>query len=94
MLRAFTAWKRRTLLAVSLASAALFLAVASAPAGYAGATSPADTPLQVVRLGPRYLLGRRNPQTRSITAATKALLVDEFGPKYLLGYELKAVQSL
>ena len=93
MLRAFTAWKRQTLFAVGLASAALFLAVASAPAGSAGATSPAATPLQIERLGPKHLLGRRNPQTHSITATTRAMLVDEFGPKYLLGYELKAAQS-
>jgi hypothetical protein len=93
MLRAFTAWKRQTLLAVGLASAALFLAVASAPAGNAGATSPANTPLKVERLGPKYLLGRRNPQTHSITATTRTMLVDEFGPKYLLSYELKAAQS-
>jgi hypothetical protein len=93
MLRAFTAWKRQTLFAVGLASAALFLAVASAPAGNAGATSPANTPRQVERLGPKYLLGRRSPQTTSITATTSAMLVDEFGPKYLLSYELKAAQS-
>ena len=93
MLRAFTAWKRRTLPAVGLASAALLLALASAPASNAGATSPASTPLQVERLGPKYLLDPRNPQTHSITAATRAMLVDEFGPKYLLSYELKATQS-
>ena len=90
MLRAFTA--RWTLLAVGLASAALFLAVASTPAGNAGATSPTSTP-QVERLGPKYLLGRPNPQTHPITATTSAMLVDEFGPKYLLSYELKAAQS-
>jgi predicted transglutaminase-like cysteine proteinase len=93
MLQAFTAWKRRTLLAVGLASAALFLAVASAPAGSAGATSPASTQLQVERLGPKYLLDRRNHQTHSISATTEATLVNEFGPKYLLGYELKAAQK-
>jgi hypothetical protein len=93
MLRAFTVWKRRTLFAVGLGSAALFLAVASAPASNTGATSPASTPLQVERLGPKYLLGQRNPQTHSIIATTRAMLVDEFGPKYLLSYELKAAQS-
>jgi hypothetical protein len=92
MLRALTAWKRRTLLAVGLASAALFLAMASAPAGNAGATSPASTP-QVEQLGPKYLLDRPNPQTHPITATTKAILVDEFGPKYLLNYELRAAHS-
>ena len=93
MLPAFTAWKRRTLLAAGLASAALFLAVALAPASNAGGTSPASTPLQVERLGPKYLLSPRNPRIHSITATTRAMLVDEFGPKYLLNYELRAAQS-
>ena len=91
MQRTFMARKLRTPLAVGLASAALFLTVAAAPAGNAAATSPAGR-LQVERLGPKYLPGRRNPQTRSITA-TAAMLVDEFGPKYLLSYELNAAQS-
>jgi hypothetical protein len=92
MQRTFKARKGRTLLTVGLASAALFLAVAAAPAGNAAATSPAGR-LQVERFGPKYLLGRRNPQTHSITAKATATLVDEFGPKYLLRYELNAAQS-
>jgi hypothetical protein len=78
MLQAFTALRRRTLLVVGLAAAALSLAMASALAGNAGATSPARA---------------MTPQTRSITATTRDTLVAEFGPKFLLGYELKAAQS-
>jgi hypothetical protein len=90
MLRIFTAWRRQTLLAVALASAALFIPVASAPAGNAGATRPAATPSQLEQLGPKYLLGRGSSRPRPAKTAIRAMLVNEFGPKYLLGYELKA----
>jgi hypothetical protein len=78
-------------LLLALAAAALLLSGASAVAGNGGATSPAG--LQVEQLGPKYLLGPKSPQTRSIPAATRAMLVEEFGPKYLLGYELKAAEK-
>jgi hypothetical protein len=48
---------------------------------------------QVEQLGPKYLLRPNSARTRPITAATMAMLVDEFGPKYLLGYELNAARA-
>ena len=91
MLRGIHDVRRRTLLAVGLAAAALLFATASALAGNGSTTSP--TGPEVEQLGPKYLLGPRSTQTRLITAQTRGLLVEEFGPKYLLGLELKAAQK-
>jgi hypothetical protein len=91
MLRAFTAWRRRTLFTIGLAAAALSFA-AAVPKGNAGATSPADSTRQLDQLGPKYLLDPRSAPAPSIPATERAGLVDEFGPKYLLEYELKTVR--
>lgn len=88
--------------AVALAAAALTAPPAYAMHGPGEGVAPPraqshmldnSSATQVERLGPKYLLGPRNPQIHSITATTRAMLVDEFGPKYLLSYELKAAQS-
>jgi hypothetical protein len=74
-------------------TAALLIAAAPAMAGNGSPTLTPGKSNQVEQLGPKYLLSPNSARTHPITAATMAMLVNEFGPKYLLGYELKAART-
>jgi len=77
---------------VGLAAAVLIAATPAMASNGSTTLSPGKSN-QVEQLGPKYLLRANSARTRPISAATMAMLVDEFGPKYLLGYELKAARA-